>query len=1014
MKLWKRCISIALAATMVVILTIPADAAGKKQIALNKTAVTIYVGGNVKLKIKGTKKPVKWSTSNKKVAAVRNGKVTGKKAGTAKIIAKVGKKSYRCRVKVKNPALNKTSLSLYCGESTTIRLKGGKIKSVKSSKPSVAAIKKSGRITAKKPGTATMTVTSTKRKKYTCKVMVTEKTHTHTYEEISRTESTCRTAGSITERCTACGDVRTTVLALSGHSWPTGWTYNEQTEMDEKRCTVCGELLENRERQSGDEDPAEKETVTRGLEYGLYTSVKTGNTVTFKEFASCLEQLIRSAAASDGKTDGETDTIVRAWQNEWASALASDEIMSRYDGMVLLLSAAEALGTDYLRLTYDLYAENWNTLYGTVQDSGEWNWHDELLDIWDKKITLYDMDGNVSSTDGYFISAYFFAQYRQSYVDDLYLFAPDTARKSMRCGDNLTWGEALTAVVRLFESVLRPDVTVEGASVLTGEEDAAILDAAEKRRREIQNSSTEIALSDTYTEGETYTGTAYYVSPYGDDTNDGLTPETAWKSLDKVGTASDPETGVLKYGDAVFFERGGVFRTDGSSTSGLKISTPGVTYSAYGEGAKPVITASPESGADAGKWELYYSDDNGVKIWKYYKDMYDTAAIICNDGKVYTDRVYEYWKEGQGYRSVTGDYTGKYCNAQQGITYADALFPVEESLTEDLTIISRPDLSDVTPDSGAGGILTNIDSKPGPLYFRCDAGNPGEIFDSVEFSTFNILGLAWVSESDVVFDNLNFQCGGHNLIKNGTGSDTEPWNLENIVIQNCEFAFCGGSVTAYGVGAYQEDDGQEYINVQGDTIYNIMTNAVIKNNYFHDLCASSINNEAADDDSVTKAKGGFTIRGNLFENTGGIWLNSGIPSLNSLDYEIVDDNMVLNTAVPNRNVLNGYFDGTECALCLQTSQCENAVVTNNVFYYTEGVRENTGLLRLSHHMYDYFGVKPIYYENNTYVQTADRDFASFETQGEAWSITAPDLLKRAAVYLGDTTSKFYIGSGRSR
>lgn len=52
-----------------------------------------------KLKVKGAKK-VKWSTSNKNVAAVKKGKVKTYKKGTATITAKVGKKKYKCKVKV--------------------------------------------------------------------------------------------------------------------------------------------------------------------------------------------------------------------------------------------------------------------------------------------------------------------------------------------------------------------------------------------------------------------------------------------------------------------------------------------------------------------------------------------------------------------------------------------------------------------------------------------------------------------------------------------------------------------------------------------------------------------------------------------------------------------------------------------------------------------------------------------------------------------------------------------------
>ena len=73
------------------------------KIKLNYTKKTIYVGKSFKLKITGTKKKVKWSSSNKKIATVSSkGVVKGIGEGTAKITAKVGKKKYTCKVNVKD------------------------------------------------------------------------------------------------------------------------------------------------------------------------------------------------------------------------------------------------------------------------------------------------------------------------------------------------------------------------------------------------------------------------------------------------------------------------------------------------------------------------------------------------------------------------------------------------------------------------------------------------------------------------------------------------------------------------------------------------------------------------------------------------------------------------------------------------------------------------------------------------------------------------------------------------
>ncbi len=97
----KKAFSIAaIIIAIMVVLPLNANAAGK--IKLSATKKTMNVGEKTTLKVKGTKKKVKWSSNNKKVATVTNkGKVTAKKSGKATITAKVGKKSLKCKLTVK-------------------------------------------------------------------------------------------------------------------------------------------------------------------------------------------------------------------------------------------------------------------------------------------------------------------------------------------------------------------------------------------------------------------------------------------------------------------------------------------------------------------------------------------------------------------------------------------------------------------------------------------------------------------------------------------------------------------------------------------------------------------------------------------------------------------------------------------------------------------------------------------------------------------------------------------------
>jgi len=77
----------------------------------------------------------------------------------------------------------------------------------------------------------------------------------------------------------------------------------------------------------------------------------------------------------------------------------------------------------------------------------------------------------------------------------------------------------------------------------------------------------------------------YYVDNNGDDTNDGLAPDRAWKTLSKVNSMT------FEPGDSVLFKREGLW----SGTLSIKsegTSEARITFSAYGKGAKPKLVGN--------------------------------------------------------------------------------------------------------------------------------------------------------------------------------------------------------------------------------------------------------------------------------------------------------------------------------------------------------------------------------------------------------------------------------------
>lgn len=171
---------------------------------ISKKSVTLIKGQSTTLKVKGTKKKAKWTTSDKSIASVsQKGKVVAKKAGTATITATIGTQKYTCQVTVQTPKLSTTKLTLVKGEKATLKLNGtNQAITWKSSNKKVAAVSKSGLITAKKKGTATITATVLK-KKYKCKIIV---------------KNAASSSGSSTSG-TASGSSSSNSTAASGSVW---------------------------------------------------------------------------------------------------------------------------------------------------------------------------------------------------------------------------------------------------------------------------------------------------------------------------------------------------------------------------------------------------------------------------------------------------------------------------------------------------------------------------------------------------------------------------------------------------------------------------------------------------------------------------------------------------------------------------------------------------------------------------------------------------------------------------
>lgn len=256
-------------------------------------------------------------------------------------------------------------------------------------------------------------------------------------------------------------------------------------------------------------------------------------------------------------------------------------------------------------------------------------------------------------------------------------------------------------------------------------------------------------------------GTTYYVSADGDDTNDGLSENTPWCSLEKASAAA------LNPGDGVRFRRGDLFRGN------LKAKN-GVSYGAYGAGDKPKFYSSKLVLADPALWELY---DAERCIWKLKEKILDPGTLVFNDGE------YHSYKLIPSY--LGGKFVCRDCETRD--------FDMRWEMKRDLDIYWHFDsiLTDKFPKNGENFPIPDMTAESfGELYLRCDRGNPGGAFRSIE-PTLRMSVITVVNDAENVhIDNLcikytNFCIGAGGKLRRG------------LHVTNCEMGWIGGSIQMY-------------------------------------------------------------------------------------------------------------------------------------------------------------------------------------------------------------------------
>ena len=316
----------------------------------------------------------------------------------------------------------------------------------------------------------------------------------------------------------------------------------------------------------------------------------------------------------------------------------------------------------------------------------------------------------------------------------------------------------------------RVELVFDGYKSVTNEDVAALRAQTEARIVEIRSTANMLIPQGAR---------VFYVSNNGNDNNDGKSPEKAWKTLNKVNSAS------VTSGSYVCFERGGLWRGQ------IKAKT-GVIYTAYGTGAKPNIYGSPENGADPTKWKL--SDKKNVWYYVGSENWKDVGTIVFNDGEACAIKAIREWKDN-----------GDVYNWTTGLPFNNGY----KDLNTDLHFYH--------------------DKANNSYLYLYSEENPGNRFESIEFNIGqNLVDVK--KNNNVTVDNLCLKFTG----VHGVGAGT----VSGLTVQNCELGWIGGS----NQGIIQERNFETRFG-NGVEIYGGCENYLVQNNYIYQVYDSGITHQ---------------------------------------------------------------------------------------------------------------------------------------------------------------------------
>ena len=326
------------------------------------------------------------------------------------------------------------------------------------------------------------------------------------------------------------------------------------------------------------------------------------------------------------------------------------------------------------------------------------------------------------------------------------------------------------------------------------------------------------AQTDAFAPQPTPTGAVYYFSSLrGDDSADGTTPDTPWKSLVKAKDLPEGSTVLLEC-NSVFHE------APRPGDSSLIYPKNGMTFGAYGKGKKPVIYGSIDA-KDPENWTQVAP--NVYRFTTPIAKQYEIASIVFDEGKAWGIKIQmTYSKDENNVYTIPAYRSLALQNVSNGLTTYAKL--------ESFPLRTGEELQDYD-------LAYYHNTETGYLYLYSEGGNPGERFSSIELSRGQKIFLCHKGMVDMTFLNLDLRCAGEFGVR--------THNTRNLVVKNCSFFFIGGAVQP-GFGKTWRN----YDTRLGNAIENwgFCDGMTVENCYFDQIYDAAITTQASENVPQTK------------------------------------------------------------------------------------------------------------------------------------------------------------------